>query len=125
MVTLSMLTSQVLTVSTRLGSHRLVIQHLAETKLYCTESLASQPIPKQNLTVLEWNSFFSDHHVYYTHWTSKLGDKHVLEKRARQRIRWFFYMAVLKEDQVMGHILKSISRTVSFFLSRDGHYAFY
>lgn len=73
---------------------------------------------------LEWISYVRGHHVYcQLGWTPVIGELLTL-KRQPDNGYDNYAVAVVKNEDVVGHIPKTISRLVSHFLMKDGHSAF-
>ena len=64
--------------------------------------------------------FFHGYHVYCREWTPAVGEDLFL-KQEPDNCRDKFAVAILRNGRVVGHIPKTVSRTVYFFLNRDGH----
>ena len=70
----------------------------------------------------EWQSYVRGHHVYFLEWTPVVGELLTLKREPENPYdRWA--VAVMKGEQLVGHIPRSVSQIVSCFLSRDGHRA--
>lgn len=80
--------------------------------------MASQLVGRS--AMFEWTSFVRGHHVYCREWTPAVGEVLSL-KQEPDNCRDRFAVAVLRNGRVVGHIPMSVSKTVYFFLNRDGH----
>ena len=65
----------------------------------------------------KFNLFVHGHHVYYTSWTPYIG-KVLLARRENDNYNRFS-VAIVKEQEVVGHIPRRISNIVFFFLGYD------
>jgi len=64
-------------------------------------------------------SFVHGHHVYFTNWTPTVGEvlsvkREVLNEYDR------FAVAIWKDEEVVGHVPKALSKITSFFLKYNG-----
>ena len=75
------------------------------------------------IIIASLTSFIRGHHVYCQEWTPAVGEVLAL-KRQPDNSHDKFAVAVIKNGRIVGHIPKSMSRAVSFFLNRDGHSGF-
>ena len=72
---------------------------------------------------LEWRSYVHGHHVYCHQWTQTISEVLAL-RREPDSVCDKNAVTVVKDDQAVGHIPKSISKFVFFFLPKDGHSTF-
>lgn len=77
--------------------------------------------------VLQWTSYMWGHHVpcvYCQEWTPVIGDVLALKSQP-DNFYDKFAVAVIKDDKVVGHIFKPVSRAVSYVLSKKCHSGIY
>ena len=72
---------------------------------------------------LQWTSFVRGYHDYCREWTATVEEVLSL-KQESENCHDNFDVAVIKNDRVVGHVPKTVSRAVYFFLNRDGHSGF-
>ena len=66
----------------------------------------------------EFNLFVRGHHVYYTSWTPYIG-KVLFARRENDNDYDRFSVAIVKEQEVVGHVPRRISNIIFFFLGYD------
>ena len=66
----------------------------------------------------KFNLFVRGHHVYYTSWTPYIGEV-LFARRKNDNDYDRFSVAIVKEQEVVGHIPRRISNIVFFFLGYD------
>ena len=71
----------------------------------------------------EYQSFVRGHHEYCATWTPVAGEE-LLLRRQPENEHDQFAVAVLKDEEIAGHVPRDISRIVFFFLSHDGNVGF-
>ena len=67
----------------------------------------------------ERESCIRGHHIYYPVWTSYVGEQLVCVREPLNSVDRFA-VAVKKDDSVVGHLPKKISKICSLFLRRRG-----
>ena len=72
---------------------------------------------------LQWTSFVRGYHDYCRVWTAAVVEVLSL-KQEPKNCHDNFAVAVIKNGKVVGHVPKTVSRAVYFFLNRDGHSGF-
>ena len=72
---------------------------------------------------LRWTSFVRGYHDYCREWTAAVVEVLSL-KQEPENCHDNFAVAVIKNGKVVGHVPKTVSRAVYFFLNRDGHSGF-
>ncbi len=69
--------------------------------------------------VFEKASVVRGHHIYKASWTPKIGEEHPLKTEERND-HDNHAVAVMKNDNVVGNVPRSISKVTWFFLKRSG-----
>ena len=67
----------------------------------------------------EEDSCICGYHLYQSIWTAVVGESLVCEKEPLNSSDRYA-VAVLKDDVVVGHLLRHLSRVLSLFLLRNG-----
>ena len=73
---------------------------------------------KRSMAVYEMESCVQGYHVYKDIWPAMIGD--LLCEREPFNVVDRYAVAVLKDDTIVGHIPKTISRICSLFIARSG-----
>ena len=68
-------------------------------------------------------SFVRGHHVYRTSWTPSFGEILPAKRQPTNEYNRFA-VAVLKDEEVVGHVPRAISKVTSFFPGYDGNVVF-
>jgi len=79
---------------------------------------ASQPAASLGLEVVEFCSYVRGYHVYKDLWTPHVGEM-LLLKREPTNPKDSSAVAVMKEDEIVGHVPYNITSLLSTFLKRD------
>ena len=80
-------------------------------------TMSSQPVGT-DLDVVEMNSFIRGYHDYMDVWTATPGDMLIL-KREPDNTKDSHAVAVLRDEQIVGHIPYNLAPTIEMFLRRD------
>ena len=83
--------------------------------------MASQPGPSRSPTVtssVEFSSYVRGVHAYKDIWEPREGEV-LLLKREPDNVEDRFAVAVIKSEQIVGHVPKTLAPVVSQFLKRD------
>ena len=79
---------------------------------------ASQPADSLGLEVVEFCSYIRGYHAYKDLWTPRVGEM-LLIKREPTNPKDSSAVAVMKEDEIVGHVHYNITSLLSSFLKRD------
>ena len=79
---------------------------------------ASQPAASSGLEVVEYCSYVRGYHAYKDLWTPQVGEI-LLLKREPTNPKDSLAVAVMKEDEIVGHVPYNITSMLSSFLRRD------
>ena len=71
----------------------------------------------------EFNSYIRGYHAYQELWTPVVGENLLLRREPNNSVDPSA-VAVLKEDQTVGHVPYNISAVLSHFLRREGNQGF-
>ena len=71
----------------------------------------------------EWPSYVRGYHEYKSIWSPTVGETLRLTTELTNP-QDLFAVAVIKDGCIVGHVPRTVSRTVSFFLGKDGSVGF-
>ena len=74
---------------------------------------------KRSTAVYKMESYVQGYHIYKDIWTAMIGEDLLCEREPFNVVDRYA-VAVLKDDTIVGHIPKKISRIRSLFIVRDG-----